>query len=153
MIKIKEYSDLSSTEIYQIFQSRINVFVVEQECIYQDIDNKDIDAFHCFIKDDLGNDIIAYLRILKKGVSYKEAPSIGRVLVTEPYRKQGYATAIMNEAIDYIFYYLNESKIIISAQEYLIKFYSSLGFVQIGDVYLEDNIPHTKMIKIKKDDK
>ena len=145
---VKKYEDLSNKQIHQIFQARSEVFVVEQECVYQDVDNKDRDAYHCFIMDE--NDyLIAYLRILNKGVSYKDAPSIGRVLVTSPYRKKEYGKAIMTEAIQYLFDVLKETKIIISAQQYLTAFYTSFGFKQVGDAYLEDNIPHIEMVLMK----
>lgn len=149
MVTIKTFEELSPAEVYQILQARSEVFVVEQTCIYQDIDGKDTDGYHCFIKDD-DEIIIAYLRLLSTGVSYKDGPSIGRVLVTAPYRKKGYATIIMKAVIDFAFHDLLEEKIIISAQEYLITFYLSLGFKQTGAVYLEDNIPHIKMILNKK---
>lgn len=144
MIQIKKYKDLTNNEIHSIFKARNEVFIVEQECIYQDIDGNDIDALHFLIKED--NAIIAYLRVLNKGVSYNDSVSIGRVLVTKNYRKKGYARLIMQSAIDYIFNETNENIITISAQEYLAGFYSSMRFVQKSEMYLEDDIPHVKMI-------
>lgn len=148
MIKIKKYNDLTNIEIYKILQARNEVFVVEQNCVYQDIDNKDLSAYHCFINDENSN-IVAYIRILEKGVTYKDSPSIGRVLVTLPNRRKGYASLIMNFGIEYIFNHFPEKNIVISAQKYLVSFYSSLGFNQVGDPYLEDDIPHVKMILTK----
>jgi len=149
MITIKKYNELSSLEVYKILQARSEVFVVEQKCIYQDIDSKDIDGIHCFIKND-DNNIIAYLRILGIGVSYKDASSIGRVLVTLDNRGKGYAKIIMKAAVKYLFEELHENIIMISAQKYLESFYSTLGFVTKGIDYLEDDIPHIKMILKKK---
>lgn len=148
MITIKKFNDLSTIELYKILQVRNEVFIVEQECVYQDIDDKDLDAYHCFTMDQ-SNTIISYVRILKAGVSYKHSPSIGRVLVTPNNRRKGYSSRMMKFAIEFIFTTFKEDIIIISAQEYLISFYTSLGFKQVGDVYLEDNIPHLKMVLTK----
>jgi ElaA protein len=149
MLVIKKYNELSNKEIHAIFQARNEVFIVEQECVYQDIDGKDLDSYHCFDSDSKGN-IIAYLRILKKGVSYNTAPSIGRVLVTKEYRRKGQASLIMQFAINFIFSTFQDDFILISAQEYLISFYSSLGFIIIGEGYFEDHIPHIQM-KLQKE--
>ena len=142
---IKTFDDLSNTEIYQILRLRSEVFVVEQECIYQDIDNKDKKAVHIFLKEK--NEIIAYSRIFKEK-EYFENPSIGRVVVTNKRRMYGIGKKIMNISIDYIKQNIKAKCIEISAQKYLKKFYSNLGFVQQGDEYLEDNIPHLRMLLI-----
>jgi ElaA protein len=144
MVNIKKFHELSHLEIYKMLQIRSEVFVVEQECIYQDIDNKDLDAYHCFIENDQ-SEIIAYVRLLKKGVSYSNGCSIGRVLVNASYRHKGYATELMNTVIDFAFNVLKEDTIVISAQSYLIKFYAAFGFITTGQGYLEDGIPHIKM--------
>ncbi|SHK53367.1 GNAT family N-acetyltransferase [Tepidibacter formicigenes] len=141
--KIKKFEELNVEEIYEILKARNEVFVVEQECAYQDCDDKDKNAYHLFMKE---NDTIsAYLRVLEKGISYDEI-SIGRVLVNKNYRKKGLARQMMLNAIDFIENKLNEKSIRISAQEYLINFYKSLGFEQVSDTYLEDDIPHVEML-------
>lgn len=142
---IKTFDDLSNTEIYQILRLRSEVFVVEQECIYQDIDNKDKKAVHIFLKEK--NEIIAYSRVFKEK-EYFENPSIGRVVVANKRRMYGVGKKIMNISIDYIKQNIKAKSIEISAQKYLKKFYSNLGFIQQGDEYLEDNIPHLRMFLI-----
>ena len=142
---IKNFQDLSNTEIYQILRLRSEVFVVEQECIYQDIDNKDKKAVHIFLKEK--NEIIAYSRVFKEK-EYFENPSIGRVVVVNKRRMYGVGKKIMNISIDYIKQNIKAKSIEISAQKYLKKFYSNLGFVKQGEEYLEDNIPHVRMFLI-----
>lgn len=142
---IKTFDYLSNTEIYQILRLRSEVFVVEQECIYQDIDNKDKKAVHIFLKEK--NEIIAYSRVFKEK-EYFENPSIGRVVVVNKRRMYGVGKKIMNISIDYIKQNIKAKSIEISAQKYLKKFYSNLGFIQQGDEYLEDNIPHLRMFLI-----
>ena len=142
---IKTFDDLSNTEIYQILRLRSEVFVVEQECIYQDIDNKDKKAVHIFLKEK--NEIIAYSRVFKEK-EYFENPSIGRVVVANKRRMYGVGKKIMNISIDYIKKNIKAKSIEISAQKYLKKFYSNLGFIQQGEEYLEDNIPHLRMFLI-----
>jgi len=143
-IEIKTFKELNTEELYKILQLRSEVFVVEQDCVYQDVDSKDQKALHVigFKKDE----VVAYTRIFKSGYYFKEA-SIGRVVVKEPERKYGYGKVIMEASIKAVENYLNETKIHISAQEYLIKFYSSLGFKQVGEGYIEDGIPHVGMIR------
>jgi len=131
-----------SLELHKIFKLRIDVFVVEQECPYEEIDNKDINAMHIYLKNK--NDIVAYLRVLSPGMSYEEA-SIGRVLVNKKYRGKGYGRQIMKAGIDYCKSHYS-GNIKISAQAYLEEFYKSLGFEKASDIYLEDNIPHIDMI-------
>ena len=133
---------LDSLELYKLFKLRVDVFVVEQKCPYQEIDNKDIDAIHIYLKDD--DNIAAYLRVLPPGLSYKEA-SIGRVLVSKEYRGKGYGRQLMQEGIKYCNSHYSVS-IKISAQAYLEDFYKGLGFEKISEMYLEDNIPHIDMI-------
>ncbi|WP_188456103.1 GNAT family N-acetyltransferase [Virgibacillus oceani] len=144
---IKSFQEFSADELYQIIKARVDVFVVEQACPYYELDNHDQRSIHYYLKVD--NEIAAYVRIVPKESKYPEV-SIGRVLVSEKFRGQGYAKEIMQRAIEYIFEEWNENKIKIQAQEYLKKFYSSFGFRQISDSYLEDNIPHIDMILEKK---
>ncbi|QUH30898.1 GNAT family N-acetyltransferase [Vallitalea guaymasensis] len=149
-IKIKHFAELNTEEIYEILKLRNQVFVVEQKCIYQDCDDKDKIAYHLLGIED--GKIVAYLRILQKGVSYNEI-SIGRVLTDIDYRGRGLAREIMIKAIYFIKNNLKEKEIKISAQKYLTDFYKSLGFVINSNVYLEDGIPHVEMICNMIDDK
>lgn len=140
---IKKFSELENNELYKILQLRCEVFVVEQNCAYNDVDNKDQDAYHLLLEDN--KNIVAGLRILKKGVSYDQI-SIGRVVVSKTHRGLGIAKEMMLRAIEFIENDLNEKEIKISAQAYLIDFYKSIGFVEVSQVYLEDDIPHIDML-------
>ena len=142
--QIKQFSELSLLELYQILQLRSEVFVVEQDCVYQDIDFKDQKALHVLgFKNDT---IMAYTRIFKQGYYFENA-SIGRVVVKESERKFGYGHDLMKVSIKAIETEFDVQKITISAQLYLKKFYESHGFIQIGETYLEDGIPHIRMDK------
>ncbi len=140
---IKTYEALSKEELYHLLQLRIEVFVIEQNCPYQDVDGKDQKSIHVWTNNEAGKPI-AYLRIVAPGVSYAE-PSIGRVLTKETNRKGGLGRALMEEGIRVCQEWYPNETIRISAQEYLLDFYSSLGFVQVGEMYLEDDIPHIEM--------
>lgn len=141
----KSFQELTTTELYQILQLRSEVFVVEQDCVYQDVDFKDQKAIHIFgVKD---HKIVAYTRIFKPG-DYFDNASIGRVVVAEKERKFGYGHLIMKASILAIKEHFNVDLITISAQKYLKKFYESHQFKQIGEEYLEDGIPHIRMDKI-----
>jgi len=143
-IKIKKFVELTTEELYGLLQLRSEVFVVEQDCVYQDIDYKDQKALHIIgFKNDK---IVAYTRVFKPGDYFKYA-SIGRVVVAENERNFKYGYDIMEASIKAISTHYNESTIKISAQTYLTKFYNNLGFKQIGEEYLEDGIPHIAMIK------
>jgi ElaA protein len=141
--KYNSFNELNAVELYAILQLRNKVFVVEQNCVYQDADNKDYDSFHLCGWD--GKNLVAYCRILPKGISYTEA-SIGRVVTCPSYRNAGWGRVLMNLAIEKTVKQFNSDKIIISAQYYLTTFYKSLGFVQTSEIYLEDNIPHIEML-------
>jgi ElaA protein len=145
-VKIVHYDELTKDELYRILELRNEVFVVEQNCSYQDCDGKDVDAYHLLLEE---NGLVAYLRILKPGVYYPEY-AIGRVLVKEKHRDKNYGKLIMNKGIDYIYKELGASTIRISAQSYLRKFYTSLGFEVVSDEYLEDDIPHLEMLAKRK---
>jgi len=140
---IKSFEELTTCELYEIIKERINVFILEQNCVYPECDGKDYQAWHVQAKED--HRLAGYLRILPPGVSFAEA-SIGRVLVGKDFRNQGVARSLMNLAIEYILTEMKEKQIRISAQAYLEKFYTSLGFQKVSDVYLEDNIPHIEMV-------
>lgn len=143
-IVIKSFNELSVEELYNILQLRSETFVVEQNCVYQDMDDKDQKALHVLGKKN--NKIIAYTRIFKPG-DYFDISSIGRVIVAKSERQYGYGYDIMNASINAIKQNFNESKIKLSAQCYLKKFYNNLGFIEVGEEYLEDDIPHICMIK------
>jgi ElaA protein len=123
---------------------RSEVFVVEQNCIYQDIDYKDQKAIHVLLKKN--KELIGYTRIFNKGDYFKNA-SIGRVLVSKNNRKNNYGSRLMEASIKVIKTKFKASKISISAQTYLKQFYNNLGFKVTGEEYLEDGIPHIAMIK------
>ena len=139
----KCYKELTKRELFDIYFLRQEVFIVEQNCVYQDIDQKDHFSHHLLAYDN--EVLVAYLRIVQPGISYKE-PSIGRVLTKMSYRRKGISKNIMLSAIQQVKDIYNHTNIKISAQEYLIPFYTSLNFESIGEVYLEDDIPHIEMI-------
>lgn len=141
-VEIKKFNELGLEELYEIFRLRSEVFVVEQECIYNDVDGKDLDSVHVMIKNE--GRIEAYLRVIKEGISYEDC-SIGRVLVAKEARGKGLARRIVKEGIDYITREWNKKRITIGAQEYLKEFYGSFGFKTVSDVYMEDGIPHVDM--------
>ncbi|MFX0549475.1 GNAT family N-acetyltransferase [Hathewaya histolytica] len=141
--KIKKFHELSTDEIYKILYLRNEVFIVEQNCAYQDCDGKDQKSYHLFCEND--GEIIAYLRILEKGISYNEI-SIGRVVVNKTHRGSGLSREMLTKSIDFVNNELHENRIRISAQEYLRTFYKSLGFKEVSEVYLEDDIPHIEML-------
>ncbi|QKY71171.1 GNAT family N-acetyltransferase [Lentibacillus sp. CBA3610] len=140
---IKAFQKLTNDDLYAILKLRMDIFVVEQECHYPELDNHDQEAIHYFLKD--GHDIVANARILPKNTMSQEA-SIGRVAVAEKYRSRNYGRLIMQKAIDYISGQWNESVIKIEAQAHLKKFYADLGFRQVSEPYLDDGIPHVDMI-------
>ena len=143
-IVIKYFHELTTQELYNILQLRSEVFVVEQNCIYQDIDGKDQKAAHIFIEQN--KDILAYSRIFDES-EYFENPSIGRVVVKKEKRGKELGKKIMIEGAKYIKATFTNKKIEISAQKYLKDFYSELGYKFTGNEYLEDGIPHIRMIK------
>lgn len=143
----KSFSELSTLELYTILRIRTEVFVVEQACAYQECDGKDQESLHHWLETDSG-EIAAYVRICAPGVSYKE-PSIGRVLVNADFRKQNLGRRIMHSSIAICESTFSVGTIRISAQEYLLNFYTSLGFKPTGNNYLEDGIPHVEMLKKK----
>ena len=144
MIVAKTFDELNIQELYQILRLRSEVFVVEQDCVYQDLDNKDQISVHVFQNEK--DEIVAYTRIFKSGDYYKN-PSIGRVVVSKKNRGKELGKKIMINSIEYIKNNLNGEKIELSAQKYLEKFYKDLGFYRTGEDYLEDGIPHQRMIK------
>jgi ElaA protein len=140
---LKKFEELTVFELYAIIQLRNEVFVVEQNCPYQDADNKDLKAHHFMGWD--GTTLVAYTRLIPPGISYTEA-SIGRVVSSPKYRGTGAGRRLMELSIENTLILFNCNTIKIGAQLYLKKFYESLGFTQSSEEYLEDNIPHIEML-------
>ena len=143
MIITKTFSELDTEDLYQILRLRSEVFVVEQDCVYQDIDNKDKNSIHLYYKEN--DQIVAYTRIFKAG-DYYENPCIGRVVVSKKDRGNDLGKKIMIDSMEYIKQNIKGEKIELSAQKYLDKFYKDLGFYKTGEDYLEDGIPHQRML-------
>lgn len=140
----KTFQELTTKELYDLLQLRCEVFIVEQNCVYQDIDGKDEKALHVIGKKN--NKIVAYTRIFKPG-DYFENASIGRVVVSNLERQHKYGYDLLEASIKTIKDCFNTTTIKLSAQVYLKKFYNNLGFKEVGEEYLEDGIPHINMMK------
>jgi ElaA protein len=140
--KIKRFNELSIQELYSLLKLRSQVFVVEQNCVYQDMDGKDEKALH--LLGEFNDEIVAYARLFKAG-DYFENASIGRVVIHPDARDKKWGHQMMQEAIAGIESNFNAKQITISAQLYLKKFYESHDFVQMSEMYLEDDIPHIEM--------
>lgn len=143
-IKILTFEDLDTRQLYQLLQLRSEVFVLEQNCVYQDIDGKDQKALHVLGFEN--EKLVAYTRIFPPGVYFKEA-AIGRVVVKEGHRKRNFGHQILKASIKAVKTHFQTEEIKLSAQTYLTAFYESHGFKQIGEGYLEDGIPHIAMLK------
>lgn len=140
-LEVKAWDQLSKKEINDIFSLRSEVFVVEQECIYQDIDGKDEKADHVLLI--INNELVGYTRVFNENIYFKEA-SFGRAVVKKNYRGEGYGHLLVEKSLEHL-KTNKQSPIKISAQSYLKEFYSSHGFVAKGEEYMEDGIPHTAM--------
>ena len=143
---LKHFRDLTTTELYQILQLRNEVFIVEQNCPFQDLDDKDFYSFHFMGFDTDTQKIVAYTRLLPPGVSYTEA-SIGRVVTSPISRGTGIGKVLMQKSLDTLEEMFASANIRIGAQLYLKNFYESFGFQQDSEVYLEDGIEHILMIR------
>lgn len=142
----KPFQSLTLEELYAILALRAEVFVVEQNCPYQDLDGKDQKGLHlCGYADD--GTLIAYTRILKKGISYADYASIGRVITKASARGGGLGYELMKQSAEMLYTHYGQQPIKISAQSHLQNFYGKLGYVGLGEEYLEDDIPHRAMIK------
>ena len=141
---IKAFAELNPFELYAYLQLRSEVFVVEQNCVYQDLDDKDQQSLHIFLHQD--DELVACARIVPAGLAYPEI-SIGRVIVAEPYRKQQLGHELMRFCLAEIHKCFGQQKIVLSAQAHLQDFYKKHNFVPDGAIYLEDGIPHIHMIK------
>ena len=141
----KPFDQLTVFELYDTIRLRNEVFVVEQNCVFQDADNKDQQCHH--LLGYINEDLAAYARLVPAGVSYSTMVSIGRVITSPAFRRVGAGKALMAEAIDAIYNLYGKQPIKIGAQLYLRNFYGSFGFNQTSEVYDEDGIPHIEMIK------
>ena len=141
----KAFKNLTVDEYFEILFLRTAIFVVEQDCPYQEVDEKDRKSFHLFGRDKDG-EVIAVTRILPQGVSYAEV-SIGRVALKKSYRGQGIAADLMIASLKFVAQQFGEVPVRISAQQHLHNYYNKHGFNQVGEMYLEDNIPHIEMLR------
>lgn len=139
---VKAFDELTTEELFEIYKLRSAVFVVEQQCVYQDMDDLDKAALHLWLEED-GN-ILSYLRILPPG-TVREESAIGRVLSVV--RRKGYATMLLREASRVIRERFGTDAVYLEAQTYAKELYEKLGFRQISEEFLEDGIPHIKMLK------
>ena len=144
--KVRSFGDLDPAELYAILRLRNEVFVVEQNCVYQDADNKDIYCHHLMLSDN--KQLIAYARLVPPGISYREM-SVGRVVTAKDARKKGAGSQLMKLAIEHCRKLFGDGPIRIGAQYYLEKFYTDIGFTPTGDIYDEDGIDHIEMIMYK----
>jgi len=141
---LKKFEALTPYQLYAILQLRNEVFVVEQNCVFQDADDKDQHSFH--LMGFYNKKLVAYTRIVPAGIAY-EQPSIGRVVTAPSVRRSGAGKELMQQSIAALYKLFGEQPIKIGAQLYLKKFYGSFGFEQISDVYLEDGIEHIYMMR------
>ena len=144
LFNVKSFNELSTNELYGFLKLRSEVFVVEQNCVYLDIDDNDQKAIH--VLGYSNEELVAYCRLFDAG-EYFENASLGRVIVAQKHRYKKWGNNLMSEAISQIKSHFNQTNITISAQLYLQKFYESHGFVVTSESYLEDDIPHIQMIK------
>lgn len=138
----KTFEELTNNELYQLLKLRSEVFVVEQKCVYPDLDDKDYKCFHVLGYE--AQELVAYARLVPKGLTFKDV-SIGRLLTGQLVRQLGYGKLLMIYCMAEVQIKLNTNVIVISAQQYLETFYTRLGFITEGNMYLEDDIPHIKM--------
>ena len=137
-----DFNSISKVELYDVLSLRQRVFIIEQDCFYEDLDYSDQDANHLLLYED--NKLIAYSRVFPPGIKY-DAASIGRIVTDLDYRGKGYGKIITQESIQFLKNNFPESDISISAQYRLVDFYENLGFEREGKIYLEDDIDHIKM--------
>lgn len=143
--EITRFEDLSPEKLYRIMRLRAEVFIVEQNCPYQDADGKDQKSFHVMGYDS-DRELVTYCRILPENISYPEV-SIGRVVSSSKVRGKGAGKQLMERALEEIELLFGNEPVRIGAQLYLKKFYESFGFVVISDEYMEDGIPHIEMLR------
>jgi ElaA protein len=144
-VQFYSFDELDTPLLYDLLKLRSEVFVVEQQCIYLDLDGKDKDAIHLIATQ--SNKIVYYARIFEKGKYYQDYVSIGRVIVNEKYRKEKFGDELMSKSLEYILAKWGNVPVKIAAQEHLEKFYNQHGFKKIEERYLEDGIWHIYMVK------
>lgn len=140
---LKEFHELSVHELYEVLKLRTEVFIVEQNCPYLDLDDKDLKCTHILYYEN--QKLLAYSRIVPPGISYPNFPSIGRVANHQTIRGKGIGKELMKYSIQKCNELYPNQDILISAQHYLLKFYNELGFNEEGEIYMEDEIPHIQM--------
>lgn len=140
------FKSLSNEQLYEILAARLEVFVVEQNCPYQDCDGKDLQSWHLMGRDEKGT-LVSYTRLLPPGVAYEGYASIGRVLTRDSVRGTGAGKILLEKSIEMCGQLFGDHAVKIGAQSYLLKFYEGFGFQSTGEEYLEDGIPHTKMVR------
>ncbi len=143
-LTIKHFGELTTAELYEIYRSRVAVFVVEQNCPYQEVDEADRHAYHLVLREN--GELVAYLRVVEQNV-LREEVTIGRVLSLK--RRKGYASRLLSEGIRVAEERLNAEKIVIEAQTYAMPLYEKAGFVPVSEEFLEDGIPHVRMLRTK----
>ena len=143
-LSIKHFSELTAAELHEIYHSRVAVFVVEQNCPYQEVDEADRHAYHITLRE--GGELLAYLRVVEAEVLHEEV-TIGRVLSLK--RRKGYASLLLKEGVQLAEKKLGAALIRIEAQTYAMPLYEQAGFVASGEEYLEDGIPHVTMFRQK----
>ena len=141
---IKKFKELTIDELYEILKLRSEVFVVEQNCIYQDIDDIDKRSYHLFMKEKDKPEVKVYIRVFEKD---NETAQIGRVVTAKDERRKGYASELIKKGIDISKNEMKKTKVYLEGQVYAAKLYEKLGFKIISDEFLEDGIPHYKMLK------
>lgn len=140
-LRVKAFAELTAEELFEIYKLRSAIFVVEQQCVYQDIDDSDKSALHLWLEKD--GEILSYLRVLPPDIVRKEA-AIGRVLSVV--RRKGYATMLLDAALSCIRERFGDVSVYLEAQTYAKSLYEKLGFRQVSEEFLEDGIPHVKML-------
>lgn len=143
--QIKHYNDLTLNEFHDLIALRIAIFVVEQNCPYQELDGKDKKSYHMICRDGMGN-LAGTARILSPGIAYPDASAIGRVVIREDLRGEGHGHTLMNKCVEFCTKEFGDTPIRISAQKHLENYYAEHNFVSTGKEYLEDGIPHVEMI-------
>ncbi|GAF13474.1 GCN5-related N-acetyltransferase [Bacillus sp. JCM 19046] len=141
--RLKQFKELLPEELYAIIKARIEVFVMEQRCIFQDLDDIDQGSYHLFLTN--GKEVAAYARLIPSGVEYQES-SIGRVLVRESHRGKGLSHELMKQGMGFLTDQLKEDMIKLKAEFYIKDLYEEYGFKQISAVFLEDEIEHAYML-------
>lgn len=148
----KPWQEVGREELYALLRVRSEVFVVEQDCVYQDLDDKDGQSLHLWMEPTQrpaseGGPVLAYTRLLPAGVSYSDEVSIGRVVTAPSVRRDGWGKELMRRSLDAVHDAWPGIPVRISAQQYLERFYGEFGFVTQGESYLEDGIPHVAMTR------